>query len=156
MALYAIRSSPDAELLEDAEVVSESKYGWDSLEQAITLWKLVDPARANQIEAVMDRCASSPADGRPRFEAEDLRELVRLLSSVEDAIVAAGIVEPNNWRVPAERLEELARRVPAMDLKTERLLVNKTSALAEVMSNAISVRKFLEHAANADCVVVVA
>jgi len=105
---------------------------------------------------VLDRCASSPPDGRPRFEAQDLRELVRLLSGVEDAIIAAGFVEPKNWRVPAERLDELARRVPAMDLKTERPLVNKTSALAEVISNAISVRKFLESAANADCVVVVA
>jgi len=143
MTLYAIRPSPGVELLEDAEVAGESKYGWDFLEQAITLWKLVDPARANQIEAVMDRCASSPADGRPRFEAEDLHELIRLLSGVEDAIATAGIVEPKNWRVPPERLEELARRVPAMDLKTERPLVNKTSALAEVMSNAISVRNLM-------------
>jgi hypothetical protein len=78
---------------------------------------------------------------------------VRLLTGVEDAIVTAGIVD-GHWRVPADRLEELAKQVPAMDLTTERSLNSKTNALGEVMSNAISIRNFLSDAVNAGCVVV--
>jgi len=80
---------------------------------------------------------------------------VRLLSGVEQAIVAAGIVD-RHWRVPPDRLEELAKQVPAMDLKTERPLHSKTSALAEIMSNAIFLRSFLSDAAAAACIVVLA
>jgi hypothetical protein len=51
-------------------------------------------------------------------------------------------------------LEELAKRVPAMDLTTERSLDDKTHALAEVMINAVSIRNFLSNAVNGGCVVV--
>jgi len=50
VTLYAIRPTPGTDSLEDAEVVSQSKYGWDFLEQAITLWRLVDTARGDKIE----------------------------------------------------------------------------------------------------------
>ncbi len=92
-------------------------------------------------------------DGEIRFHAEDLHKLVRLLTGVDDAIIAAGIVD-RHWRVPAERLQELAKQVPAMDLKTERSLDNKTHALAEVMINAVSIRNFLSDAVHTGCVVV--
>jgi hypothetical protein len=78
---------------------------------------------------------------------------VRLLTGIEDAIVNAGIVDPH-WRVPAECLEELAKRVPAMDLTTERPLESKTNALGEVMMNAVFLRNFLSDAAKAGCIVV--
>ncbi|TMQ08615.1 MAG: hypothetical protein E6J90_39850 [Deltaproteobacteria bacterium] len=154
MTLYAVRQPPGTSCLEDAEVVDEFKYGWDFLEQAITLWRLVDPARATGIETILDRAAMAAGDGELRIEAGDLRELANLLSGVEDAIVAAGIVD-GHWKVSPERLEELAKRVPAMDLQTERPLANKTSALGEVMINAGSIRNFLSDALNANCVVVV-
>lgn len=153
MTLYAVRQPPGTSSLEDAEVVDEFKYGWDFLEQAITLWRLVDPARAAGIETILERAAMAAGDGELRIEAEDLRELKILLSGVEDAIVAAGIVD-GHWKVPPERLEELAKRVPAMDLQTERPVANKTSALGEVMINAGSIRNFLSEALNANCVVV--
>jgi ATP phosphoribosyltransferase len=152
VTLYALRPDPVTGSLDDAEVIDESKYGWQFLEQGITLWRLVDKDRADQIKAIKDRAARS-APEESRFYAEDLRELVRLLTGVEDAIVAAGIVD-GHWRVPADRLEELARQVPAMDLTTERSLKSKTNALGEVMSNAISIRNFLSDAVNAGCVVV--
>jgi hypothetical protein len=66
--------------------------------------------------------------------------------------VAAGIVD-RDWRVSPDRLEELAKRVPAMDLTTERSLSSKTSALGEVMINAVSIRNFLSNALDAGCVV---
>lgn len=152
MTLYALRPDPLTGSLDDAEVIDEFEYGWQFLEQAITLWRLVDNHRADQIKAIKDRAALS-APEESRFDTEDLRELVRLLTGVEDAIVAAGIVD-GHWRVPADRLVELAKQVPAMDLMTERSLKSKTNALGEVMSNAISIRNFLSDTVAAGCVVV--
>jgi ATP phosphoribosyltransferase len=152
MTLYATRQSL-AEFLEDADVVDEFKYGWDFLKQSITLWRLVDNVRADHLEAVTERVVQAAGDGYVRIEAEDLHELVRLLTGIEDAIEAAGIVD-SHWRVRPDRLEELAKRVPAMDLTTERSLQSKTSALGEIMINAGSIRNFLSNAVNAGCVVV--
>ncbi len=155
MTLYAIRLPSPLASLEEAEVVDQFAPGWDFLEQAITLWRLVDPARADQIEAITDRASLAAGEGEIRFHTTDLHDLVRLLSGVEDAILAAGIVD-SHWRLPADRLDELAKRVPAMDLKTERSLQSKSSALGEIMINAGSIRNFLSAAADADCIVVLA
>jgi hypothetical protein len=113
----------------------------------------VDNVRADQLESVTDRLVQAAGDGYVRIEAEDLHELVRLLTGIEDAIEAAGIVD-SRWRVRPDRLEELAKRVPAMDLTTERSLQSKTSALGEIMINAGSIRNFLSNAVDAGCVVV--
>lgn len=154
MTLYAIRPAPGTDSLDDdAEVVAQSRYGWQFLEQAVTLWRLVGNSHADEIQAIIDRATHDADDGELRFYRPELDELVRLLTGVEDAIVDAGIVG-QHWRVSAERLEELARRVPAMDLKTERSLDDKTHALAEVMINAVSIRNFLSNAIDAGCVVV--
>jgi hypothetical protein len=101
----------------------------------------------------MDHASLTAGDGEIRFYTPELHELVRLLTGIEEAIIAAGIVD-NHWRVAPDRLEELSGRVPAMDLKTERSLHSKTNALAEVMINAVFLRNFLEKAINAGCVVV--
>jgi hypothetical protein len=153
MTLHAIRPTPDTESLDDAEVVDQSRYGWEFLKQAITLWRLVDSGRGDQIEAIKDRALLAATDQELRLYAPDLHELVRLLTGVEDAIIASGIVD-HHWRVPADRLQELAKRVPAMNLTTERSLDDKTHALAEVMINAVSIRNFLSNAVDAGCVVV--
>jgi hypothetical protein len=153
MTLYAVRPLPGTDDLdEDAEVVDQSRYGWEFLKQAITLWRLVDSNRADAIEAIKDRALLDATDKELRLYPQDLHELVRLLAGIEDAIVEAGIVD-RHWRVPAERLEELAKRVPAMNLTTERSLDSKTHALGEVMVNAISLRNFLSDAVKAGCVV---
>ncbi len=151
MTLYAIRLPPDSTSLDDAEVVDESRYGWEFLEQTIALWRLVDPARGDAIAAIKDR-ASDATDDYTRFSRDDLAALVQLIDSVDDTIVNAGIVD-REWRVPPERLEELARQVPGMDLTTERTLECKTHALGEVMINAVSLRNFLSDALRAGCVV---
>jgi len=152
MTLYAFRLAPDSSSLDDAEVVDQSRYGWEFLEQAIALWRLVDPPRAEAIAMIKDR-ASDSSDDYTRFGAADLAELVRLIDGVDDAIVAAGIVD-RDWRVPPEHLDELARQVPGMDLTTERSLESKTHALGEVMINAVSLRNFLSDALRAGGVVV--
>jgi len=154
MTLYAIRPVPETGSLdEDAEVVDQSRYGWQFLQQAVTLWRLVDSSFADEIEVIIDRATLAAGDGELRFSQRDLYELVHLLTGVDEAIIAAGIVD-QHWRVPPERLEELARRVPAMDLTTDRPIRAKTSALGEIMINAISIRNFLSDAVDAGCVVV--
>jgi ATP phosphoribosyltransferase len=153
MTLYAIRPDPETGALdEDAEVVDRLRHGWEYLEQAITVWRLVDERRADEIVAVKNHAVQAAGDGEIRFYAEDLQKLVPLLSGVIEAMIASGIVD-RQWRVPAERLEELAMQVPAMDLKTERSLDDKTFALGEVMANAEAVPMFLSKALNAGCVV---
>lgn len=151
MTLYVLRLAPGSTSLDDAEVIDRSRYGWEFLEQAIALWRLVDPARADAIAEIKDR-ASDASDDHTRFAGDDLAALVHLIGGVDEALVAAGIVD-RDWRVPPERLEELARRVPGMDLTTERTLENKTHALGEVMINAVSLRNFLADALRAGGVV---
>lgn len=153
MTLYAIRPDPDTGSLDDAEVVDQLREGWQFLEQAITVWRLVDKERADEIEAIKDRASLAAGDGEIRLYADDLHKLVRLLTGVDDAVIAAEVVD-RHWRVPPDRLEELAKQVPAMDLTTERSLKSKTSALGEVMINAVSIRNFLSNAVDAGCVVV--
>jgi hypothetical protein len=151
MTLYALRFPPSSTSLDDAEVVDESRYGWEFLEQAIALWRLVDPERGDAISAIKERASDAPGD-KTQFAGDDLAALVELIDSVDDAIVRAGIVD-REWRVPADRLEELASRVPGMDLTTKRSLESKTHALGEVMINAVSLRNFLSDALRAGCVV---
>jgi hypothetical protein len=156
MTLYAVRPDPETGALDDdAAIVEQTKYGWQFLEQAATLWRLVDSARADEIEAIIEQATHAAGDGELRFHRPELEALVRLLSGIDDALVGSGILD-SEWHTPAEQLEELAKRVPAMDLKTERTLQNKRSALAEVMMNAISIRNFLKHALETGCVVVLA
>lgn len=152
MTLYAFRLASNSPSLEDAEVIDRSRYGWEFLEQTIGLWRLIDPVRADAIAAIKDR-ASDASEDHTRFASDDLAALVRLIDGIEDAIVAAGIVD-RDWRVLPEQLEGLARQVPGMDLTTERSLESKTHALGEVMINAVSLRNFLAKALRAGCVVV--
>lgn len=151
MTLYALRLPNGSATLDDAEVVDESRYGWEFLEQTIALWRLVDPARADAIAAVKERLSAS--DDRARLTASDLVELVGLIGGVDSAIVEAGIVD-GDWRVAPDRLGELASHIPGMDLTTERSLESKTHALGEVMINAVSLLNFLSDALRAGCVVV--
>ena len=153
VTLYAVRPDPETGALDADQVVEESKYGWRFLEQAVTLWRLVDNARADEIEAIMHRASLAAGDGSIRLESDDLRELVRLISGIEDALIGSGILD-SEWHTPAEQLEELAKRVPAMDLETERTLQNKRSALAEVMMNAISIQNFMSFALDSGCIAV--
>lgn len=57
MTLYAFRLKPDSTSLENAEVVDESRYGWEFLEQAIALW------RARFLAWISRR--SAPSSARP-------------------------------------------------------------------------------------------
>ena len=152
MTLYAMRPDPDSgDVVDGADIVDQSKYGWQFLEQALSLLQLVDQRRAEQLEAIMVRL--NEGDDQLRIGPSDLRLLVGLLEGVEVEIETAGFVN-DKWRVDPARLQELKARVPSMDLETERDLKSKTSALGEVMINAIAIRNFLRDALDQGCVVI--
>lgn len=156
MTLFAIRPlSLDAEPDEEEEVVDQLKEGWQFLRQAIALWRLVDEPRAEKVEAMMDRAALADPEGEPRFEPPDIGEIVKLLTGIAEALVAAGVVDLD-WCVTPEQAEELGRRVPGMDLRSDRSSPELEQALAEVMINAISIRNFFADAAQQGCAVVLA
>jgi hypothetical protein len=154
MTLYAIRPTLGSDSLgDDAEVVDQSRYGWEFLKQAIALWRLTGSGRADEIAAIKDRALRDAMNKELRLSLPDLKELVRLLTGVENSIIDAGIVD-QHWRVSADQLEDLGKRVPGMDLATERSIDAKTHALGEVMMNAVFLRNFLSDAVEAGCVVV--
>ena len=150
MTLYAVCPGSDADA--DGEVVAELRYGWRYLEQAVSVWRIVDPERADQIAAVLQRAAIAAGDGEVRLYAEDLRDLTRLIPGVERALIAAGIVD-DAWLVPADRLMALKQEVPGMDLETERSIANTTSALAEVIMNVLAATDWLARALAQGCFV---
>ena len=129
--LYAVRATPGVPPLDDDEVVDEMAHGYGCLDAAITLWRLVDPARAESLRALLVRVAAA-SDRYTRFAGDDLAALIQMLSGVGAALQAAGIVD-EHCRIPPEHLDELKRHVPAMDLELNRPLHCKTAALVEVI-----------------------
>ena len=150
--LYAVKSAPGVPPHDDDEVVDEMERGYERLDAAITLWRLVDPARAESLRSLLFRVADA-SDSHTRFAGDDLVALIQMLSGVGAAIQAAGIVD-QHWRVPPDRLDELKRQVPAMDLELNRPLHCKTSALVEVIVDVEAVQEFLARALRAGCAVV--
>ena len=97
MTLYAVRPvAPDAvsDADEDGpqpEVVFQHEYGWKFLDHAITLWRLVDRQRADDLEAIRTRAQFADPDGWPRFEPAEVAAIARLLTGLDKAIVTAGL-----------------------------------------------------------------
>lgn len=149
---YAVHFAPGSPLIEDAEVVDELPHGWALLDSAIALWRLVDSGRANAIEAFVLRVAEAN-ETYTQFAGDDLAKLIELTAGSEVAIRAAGIIDANG-RGPPERLDELKRKVPAMDLEIKRSLEKKTNALMEVIWDVDGLRDFLATALSAGCTVV--
>ncbi|MEZ4400197.1 MAG: hypothetical protein R3B06_09270 [Kofleriaceae bacterium] len=162
MTLYAFRYALDQSVLDrggdEAEALIEDaifarlRHGFDSVRDAIALWRLVDPARADALAGLIDRVEEA-SDGPLQFEGDDLATLVQLIGGIEDAIRAAGIID-RDGRVPIERLDELKRQVPSMNLEMKRSLESKTYALIEVIANVGGLHEFLIEALRAGCIVV--
>jgi hypothetical protein len=57
MTLHAIRPLPWTGSL------GRARYGWQFLQQAVTLWRLVDSSYADEIEAIIDRASLAARDG---------------------------------------------------------------------------------------------
>lgn len=152
MTMYALRPDPVTGSLDDAEVVEESRYGWGLIEEAISVWSLADLSRATALETLRSRIALAANGGELRIYPREATEMVALLAGLAEALIAAGIID-SQWRIPAEKIEELAKIVPTMDLKTERAIDVKRYALAEVLSHVDVLKSFLSDSAQAGYVV---
>src|ERR1041384_788200 len=104
MTLYALRPDSETGSLEDAEVVDQLRYGWEFLEQAVAVWRLVDTTRANQIKKspteppvppVTERFASIPRISTNGCECspESKRQSSQRVSSP-----ITGVPPPIAWR----------------------------------------------------------
>lgn len=150
--LYAARRVTDSSLFEDAEVVDEMKHGWAVLESAIALWRLVDRARADALREFILRVAEA-SEWQTQFAGDDLVTLIQMISGVGDAIQAAGIID-RDGQLPPDRLGDLKRQVPAMDLELERSLECKTHALLEVICDVEGLQGLLSTALRSGCFIV--
>ena len=127
----------------------------DSFPVAAQLWRLVDPQRAERIEAVYARVNRRAAltNDDIRYEADDLRELVESLDGLRAALQQAAIVN-DELRIQPDQVAELAPRLPGLDLRATRPAGDVVWALAEGIVNVESLRQFLADAVAGGCDVV--
>jgi hypothetical protein len=145
---------PGAEWGDDpVDGIEPIPYGWRYLQTGATLWSLVDADRAARISAVLERAVDAGPDAHPWFETADVEELVELLSGLEEALIAAGVMN-ELWFIPPDRAGRLAAQVPAMDTSPDRSDAALSQALAEVLAPVTAVRTFLAEAAVEGCAVV--
>lgn len=138
----------------EREVVESIPRGMDTFPIAAQLWRLVDPGRANQIEAVyarVNRRAGLTGDDI-RYEVDDLRELDELFGGLRAALLAAGIVNDKLVIQPAQ-VADLGARVPAIYMG-RRSPSDAVWALAEGIINVEGLRAFLAEAIARGCDVV--
>ena len=101
--LYAIRSAPGVPAQDDDEVVDEMDHGYACLEAAITLWRLVDPARAESLRSFLVRVADASED-HTQFAVDDHRRRGR----------ADGLRAGVAWAVEGESLAAVEQDVRAV------------------------------------------
>lgn len=138
---------------ESADGIEPMRNGWRHLLSGVDLWRLVDPARADQVEAVLERAIAAGPDAHPWLLPEDVEDLVRLLFGLEDALQEGGVMD-EHWFVQLDRVPDLASRVAAMDAGPERSESARRQSLAEVLVDVTAVRAFLAEALMEGCSVV--
>lgn len=84
-----------------------------------------------------------------RLEREESRELARLIRGIERALIDAVIMGPD-YLVPLDRVAELARLIPEMDLRLERTELELMGALVEVVGRVEAMARFLAESATED------
>lgn len=133
-------------------VVKTFDDAWRHLVVAVELWRLIGPARAAALEALLTRLSRGNTDRGLFLGAAELDEILVLLDGLDTALI--GPVVDAHWRVPAERIDELRRAAPHLDLRPDRPLVDAIHAVGEGMANVGSVRGFLAEARARGCWVV--
>jgi hypothetical protein len=128
------------------EVVDTFEEGWPALEVASQLWGLLDDPRQKATKALGERLdVAAQREERPiRFKAADLDEAIGLLSGLEDALV--GKVIDQDWTFAIDRLEEIRRRAPSLDLSPSRPDGDIIHAVGEGLWLTIALSNFLKQA----------
>jgi hypothetical protein len=142
MNLYAVQR--DVEDDESDEVLYD---GWRYLELAQQLWSLVDERRARDLDKLMARLGGRDVV-EVRFTRADLDEAVQLMTGLEAALV--GTIVDERQFLPAEGLDDLARRAPGLDLRADRPLGDRRQAVAEALTKVDVVRNFLDRTRSRD------
>ncbi len=125
---------------EPHEVLSDA---WHALDLARDLWVLVDRERAAAVRAFQER-ESHDLPSQFRIGPRQIRELLALLDGLEPAL-ATRLLDAEQ-RLPADRLDELARQAPALNLSPKRPTVERVYAAEEALSSVLVLRAFLERA----------
>lgn len=128
------------------EVVKTFEEGWNALTVASQLWGLVDDPRREAIGALRRRLdTAARLEERPiRLKAADLDETIALLTGLPEALI--GKVIERDWTFPLDRIEEIRRRAPRLDLRPSRPDGDIVHAIAEGISLVISFANFLKRA----------
>jgi hypothetical protein len=111
-AIYLVPQGwdPDAEDA-DERIAYSFEYGRSHIEMGAELWKLVDPARARQIDDIV----LSAYGRRPRIlNQDDIAALLRLLDGLEQRL--AGTYIDEHWNTPLERIPELRERTKMLEI----------------------------------------
>lgn len=113
---------------------------------ASQLWGLVDDPRGEPIGALRVRLGAEVRreERSTRFKAADLDETLALLSGLEEALV--GTVIDQHWMFPMERLDEIRRRPPRLDLRPSRPAGDIVHAVGEGLWLTIALGNFLKEA----------
>jgi hypothetical protein len=139
MNFYAI--DPASTAAEDPhEVLSDA---WRALDLARDLWALVDSERAAALRAFQER-ESHDLPSQFRIGPRQIRELLALLDRLEP-MLSTRILDAEQ-KLPADQLDELARKAPALDLSPERPVVERVYAAEEALSNVLVLQAFLQRA----------
>lgn len=148
MTLYAVTEGYDPNHHRD-ELVSDEigplENGWSTLQQAAALWRLVEPTRAEAVQALIDQARAEGWELHPLFDQAALISLVGALTGLDRALIDAGIMD-EHWLVPADSAAKLAAQVPGLDARETRTAYELQNALAEVLILVDSARSFLQEA----------
>lgn len=125
---------------EPHEVLSDA---WHALDLARELWSLVDDARAAALRAFQIR-EGSGLPSELRLGPRQIDELVGLLDGLEGAL-SARLLDPQH-RLPADRLDEIARKAPSLSLSPTRRVQERVRAAEEALSFIDVLRAFLRRA----------
>ncbi|NVB83760.1 MAG: hypothetical protein HOV81_35625 [Kofleriaceae bacterium] len=141
MRFYAVQRArgPAEEPLESID------RPWDSLAQARDLWSLVDERRAAEIERFIKR-EGAMLPSEVKLDRAKLDEIVGLLDGLEPAL--------GNWidaegKLPVDQLDELAKRLPSLNLARSRG-IDRPYAAEEALSAVLMLTSFLRRARDAD------
>lgn len=121
----------------NGDYVESLEGGWDFLYDAIELWSLVDVGRSAAI-------AELKKSAKDRFRGRQIDELRSLLAGLEEALRAT-IIDAD-WRIPAERVEELTRRAPHIDWSPGRSIEDRRHAVGEALHRVKVLDGFLARA----------
>lgn len=139
--LYMI--DPDRDDVDDdapGRVVARLDHGWGVVQVASELWRIVDPERADRMDALRRRLNHQDL----RMTTTDVGELSALLNDLPGAVVGS-LVSADTWTLAPDQVPALRDRAPAI-FDQPRPIADEVHAIAEVLQAIDALRSFLNRA----------